>query len=344
MSRSLQGVFPVCLACLSFGCFSPNQKLDPEASSDETAGASADSTATTANTTGNPAETVGPSGTTGSSEATGSSVTRSDDTSSSADPTNTTVEDATGATDPSEGPPGCGNGELDGDEECDDGPDNGTEGCTEQCLLPFCGDELVSPGEMCDDGVANGLGLGDCAPDCSKTVDAKTITVSVNYSTNGDMGGGAAVDHVDGRCEAAGLVGYKAMFADGTNRRASVSPFVGDGQIDWVLTPWTRYLTEDGDLVWTTDASALLGVRDGAPEPLLVPITTNYARAYTGLQPNWLAELSSDCNNWTTNSSGASTYLGQPDELVIDRVLAGVTPELSPGNCVTGTVVYCVDQ
>lgn len=242
-------------------------------------------------------------------------------------------------------PPGCGDGEVGEDEECDEGEDNGAGECTEICTLAVCGDGITSPDEVCDEGDDNGTDLGSCAPDCSKVVDAKTITLSYNFSTNGDMGGGAAIDHVDSRCEAAGLAGYKAMFADGTNRRASVSPYVGDGQVDWVLTPWTRYLRDDGELVWITDASALLGVRDGAPEPLLTPIASQLATsAYTGLQPTWLAELNSDCFNWTTNSSGASHFAGEPDEVAIDRVLAGITPAISPGNCASSTVVYCVQQ
>jgi hypothetical protein len=236
--------------------------------------------------------------------------------------------------------PGCGDGVVDDGEECDLGDDNGGAECTAMCTNVVCGDSVVSEGEACDDGDENGTDLGACAPDCSKTVDAKTITVSVDYSTNGDMGGDA-VARVDERCESAGLAGYKAMFADGTNRRASVTPYAGDGQIDWALTPWTRYVREDGTLVWVTDESALLGVRDGNPEPLLAPISNAYNRAYTGLQANWLAELTSDCFNWTSNSSGQSTALGEPGEVAIDRVLAGTT---TPGNCGISTVVYCVSQ
>ena len=169
--------------------------------------------------------------------------------------------------------------------------------------------------------------------------------MSYGYSTNGDMGGAGAVAHVDLRCENAGLEGYKALFADGTNRRASVSPHAGDGQIDWVLTPWTRYVRDDGELVWTTDEIALLGVRDGKPQPVLVPIASQVVqRAATGLRGNWVTELNADCNNWTSNSSGASQYMGDPEELSSELFLAGITPEISPGNCASSVPVYCVEQ
>lgn len=65
--------------------------------------------------------------------------------------------------------PGCGNGLLEGDEDCDDGEANGDvpDGCRADCTLPVCGDGVPDPGagEDCDDG---GFFGGDgCAPDCT---------------------------------------------------------------------------------------------------------------------------------------------------------------------------------
>lgn len=242
-------------------------------------------------------------------------------------------------------PPGCGDGVIDETEECDDAERNGVGECTPFCTIAVCGDSFISRREVCDEGDSNGVGLGDCAPDCTQLIEARTITMSYSYSTNGAMGGNAAIEHVDTRCENAGLEGYKAMFADGTNRRASTSPYAGDGQIDWALRPWTRYVRDDGELVWITDATALLGVRDGGPQPLLVPISESPgARAATGLRGNWVTELNSDCNNWTTNSTGASQFMGLADELDSEDFLAGITPAISPGNCGTSVPVYCVEQ
>ena len=328
------------LSILLGGCFAPNH-LESEGSSGEDASSGGTGGGTSPGSGGPGGSTESSSDVSGdpSGETASTSVSESGD---SGTPDDTGSSSATDTAGPA---PGCGDGVLDEGEDCDDGQDNGSGECTELCTIAFCGDGIISLEEACDEGDANGTELGDCAPDCSKLVDAKTITLSYNFSTNGAMGGVDAVAHVDGRCEAAGLPGYKAMFADGTARRASVSPYVGDGQVDWVLTPWTRYLRDDGELVWITDASALLGVRDGLPEPLLVPIASQLApRAYTGLRGTWLAELNSDCVNWTTNSSGASHYAGQPEEVAIDRVLAGVTPEISPGNCASSALVYCVQQ
>src|SRR5439155_488416 len=53
------------------------------------------------------------------------------------------------------GPPACGNGDIDGDEECDDGDDNSDrlpDHCRTDCTAPSCADGVVDPahGETCE--------------------------------------------------------------------------------------------------------------------------------------------------------------------------------------------------
>jgi hypothetical protein len=51
----------------------------------------------------------------------------------------------------------CGNGEDDGDEECDDGADNSDterDACRTDCTEARCGDGVVDSDEDCDDGNA----------------------------------------------------------------------------------------------------------------------------------------------------------------------------------------------
>lgn len=45
--------------------------------------------------------------------------------------------------------PFCGNGQLEADEECDDGNNFDGDGCQANCLLPACGDGVQDPGELC---------------------------------------------------------------------------------------------------------------------------------------------------------------------------------------------------
>ena len=70
----------------------------------------------------------------------------------------------------------CGDGQVDGSfgEQCDDGAansDTGYGGCTTQCKFgPSCGDGIVNGTEECDDGV-NTAKYGDttrCGPGCHK--------------------------------------------------------------------------------------------------------------------------------------------------------------------------------
>lgn len=52
-------------------------------------------------------------------------------------------------------PPGvCGNGMVEGGEECDDGNTQSNDGCSDDCKYEYCGDGIVQSalGEQCDDG------------------------------------------------------------------------------------------------------------------------------------------------------------------------------------------------
>lgn len=49
----------------------------------------------------------------------------------------------------------CGDGEITGMEQCDDGDDNSSalaDHCRDDCVSPSCGDGVVDSGELCDDG------------------------------------------------------------------------------------------------------------------------------------------------------------------------------------------------
>ncbi len=60
----------------------------------------------------------------------------------------------------------CGDGVVEGDEECDDGGDNGDNAaCKSDCTLNFCGDGLQGPDEECDDG--NDDDTDECPSTCA---------------------------------------------------------------------------------------------------------------------------------------------------------------------------------
>ena len=65
-------------------------------------------------------------------------------------------------------PPICGNGLIEGDEECDDSNLEAEDACTPACTLPVCGDGFVGPDEECDDG--NTEANDACTPVCTSSV------------------------------------------------------------------------------------------------------------------------------------------------------------------------------
>lgn len=58
----------------------------------------------------------------------------------------------------------CGDFVVEDGEECDDGNDIDTDGCTNKCRRPRCGDKIVQDGEECDDG--NQENNDKCTNDC----------------------------------------------------------------------------------------------------------------------------------------------------------------------------------
>ncbi len=96
----------------------------------------------------------GSDGTVGVSTVTGvSTISSSSSSSSSSSTTDATDSDATDSSSSTTSSSVCGDGEVEGNEECDDGNDDDTDDCTNACLLPACGDGIVYKGvEQCDDG------------------------------------------------------------------------------------------------------------------------------------------------------------------------------------------------
>ncbi len=65
----------------------------------------------------------------------------------------------------------CGDGEVNGLEECDDGVNNGAYGgCKSDCTLaPYCGDGNIDSGEACDNGAANDDDVyNGCSASCQR--------------------------------------------------------------------------------------------------------------------------------------------------------------------------------
>ena len=322
-------------SCLSLACFAPNAGVQGD-----------DTTTGTSSTSSSQTDAVGAQ----TSQTGGSTSTVTPASSSTATVGSSPTTDGTtvGLDASSEGGGVCGDGVVDPGEACDEGRSNGPGSpCTENCSSNECGDGLVAGEEACDEGEENGRGDGDCAPDCSTVVSTKVIRLNILNSTNmdGDMGGGDAPSVLDQGCVDSGLAGYRAMFADGVARRASSTPNVGDGQIDWVLAPWTRYVNSLGAVVWTTDETALLGVDGGAIVALEAPIDTTGGlgpgAVVTGMAENWVAHDGNMCNE--SSSASPTNFRATADP---SATLNGAYLDDNAGavNCSIALKYYCVEQ
>ncbi len=83
----------------------------------------------------------------------------------------------------------CGNGEIEGTEQCDDGNNASNDGCSAQCKVEKCGDKIVQAplGEQCDNG---SVCSGNSATSCVIDSECRTCKAVAGGSTK-RCGGGA---------------------------------------------------------------------------------------------------------------------------------------------------------
>lgn len=107
----------------------------------------------------------------------------------------------------------CGDGQKQGDEECDLGGDNSDTGeCTSACQYPKCGDGHQQAGEQCDDGRLSGA-YGGCAEGC----------LLAPHCGDGKLQSGMETcDDGEGNTGAYG----------GCTAACQLAPFCGDGVVD----------------------------------------------------------------------------------------------------------------
>ena len=244
---------------------------------------------------------------------------------------------------------GCGDGLIDGDEECDNGSQNSDDAvCTSECRFAYCGDGLVftkvDDAEKCDDGAENAWELGACSPDCGGRIPLAMRTIYLteqkvfgNLSTSETPGSGK--DAGDVACAELAGEGTKAMLADGVTRRATIDPWHGGEQaLDWVLDPYVGYQNGDGEPLGITGKEALLGVQNGEMTgPLLNKIGPELP-ARTGMASDWTS-TDIDCEDWLVFAGGPPfATLGNAASLTGFLDGAGVA------NCLDPLAIYCVEQ
>ena len=184
--------------------------------------------------------------------------------------------------------------------------DTGDPVDTDVTSAAVCGDSIPAAG--LDDATvySSTMAEGVCRPDCQGFVVEKFIGVTSQRVAPGQGG----VSGVDVLCRTDFGTSAKGLVVDGTNRIATVSAYAGDGQVDWVLLPYTRYVSaETGLLVFITDDTRLLGGVGGSGADLYNPIRAadDGWGVWTGANADWTSGV--DCDDWTDSSDneGPST-------------------------------------
>jgi lysophospholipase L1-like esterase len=126
-----------------------------------------------------------------------------------------------------------------------------------------------------------------------------------------DFGGIAGADAL---CSAAAGEPAKALLVDETGcggapcRRATVTPWAGDGQLDWPLKPHAMYYSLDNKTaVGFTDAAGLLDF------PLFQPVRAKCQNMASGMSTDWTTRAGKTCASWTAGAdapAGVSQGVG----------------------------------
>lgn len=164
--------------------------VDSSATDPGSSEASSSDSATTLDTTTTPADTSGTTSTADDTSSSSGGTTTEDPTTGES----STANDSSSSTGVA---PFCGDGNIDANEECDDGPANADDGaCTSLCVVATCGDALVYAGvEECDDAGESATCNADCsAAECGDSI------LNLTAGEECDDGGVAPGDFCDGAC------------------------------------------------------------------------------------------------------------------------------------------------
>ena len=231
---------------------------------------------------------------------------------------------------PYTGPPpaNCGNGSIDGGEECDDGNTQNNDGCSSVCLDEVCGDATQQLGEECDDGnVVDGDGCtsiceeevcGDSTLNVGEECDDGNLVNEDGCSSaclDEECGDGTLQSGLGEECDDGNITG-----GDGCNESCLLESSPDPSPTDYI-TYWKLDETNAGDDVVDEVGSFDGEPQEGAGVNLFDKPSLNYenaaSRDFDGIDDRvFISDNSSLFPNeltvsfWTKNDSPPSQYDG----------------------------------
>jgi len=341
---------------------------DPKASATE--GVSSSTGSTTSGLTASDGASMDATGSSSTSGAT-SAPTTAPSTSSEDTDTGTDTQATFGTSVPTTSTTGsagsvCGDGELDFDEECDDGDQNGDNAsCKADCTIAFCGDEETLLGkEACDAGDKNGDGsYGGCTdlcqlgPHCGDKIhqpaheecdaldpeledgsqcigcawDANLLFVS-SQPYNGALGGVAGADQAcQDLAEAAMLPStgrFRAWLSDDDS--SPLTRFGPPLEGAFILPNGTEVAASWAALISNADLSAMIDVNE------LKAHVSKPPRAWSNTSSTGHSLESFDCEAWMVGDDSAKGSYGSTE------AQDGLWTTASEERCYRFNRLYCV--
>ena len=217
----------------------------------------------------------------------------------------------------------CGNGTVEGAEQCDDGNSNNLDFCTNFCTNAICGDAITSANEQCDDG--NQINGDACTNACANAVCGDGILRSgIEQCDDGNVANG------DG-CSAACVIEQPPQLSP----VGAVCVAAGSCQSGFCV---------DGFCANSVCNSLCMGAsqaKTGAPNGICAPIPS-------GSDPDsdCTAQAASTCGTTgACNGAGACQLYQANTQCGVPTCINGVASQTDfcngAGTCVQGATVLC---
>ncbi|MCR9142988.1 MAG: DUF1554 domain-containing protein [bacterium] len=226
--------------------------------------------------------------------------------------------------------------------------------CTAQTVTVAAVDDAVAEGPRgytfthtatSTDANYNGIGIINVNPaviDNDKFVFRTAATHNGDFDNDPLLGGngdGSGIAEADAFCTAdanrPNTSTYRALLSKTTPapaRIGSLTPNLGDGQTDWVLSPNLNYYRQDGTTpVFTADANGIFvfGAFSNSFE-------ASAGLYWTGLRNDWVVRAGLNCSGWS--STGGNGGTGDP------TATNGAAIQSATPLCATPTHLICVEQ